>query len=335
MIPRSAARWQTSDWQLMMKNMIRNLDDLCRFVQITPQDLDSAYQAQRDFPVRVPLPYAQQIEKGNPTDPLLLQVLPQAAERLELPGFGTDPLQEAAFNKVPGLIHKYRGRVLLITSPACAIHCRYCFRRHFPYNENTPGQAHWQQALDYIAQDNSIHEVILSGGDPLSANDDYLQQLIRRISEIPHVRWLRLHTRLPVVIPQRITDELLTILTGSRLQTSMVLHINHANELSADVLHAVQCLQQAGIRLMNQSVLLKAVNDTVHSQQTLLEALHTHGIQAYYLHLLDAVQGAAHFHISDQQATGLYEQLRCRLPGFMLPRLVREQPYAPYKTWLG
>lgn len=334
MIPRSATRWQTSDWQFAMKNMIRSLDELCRFADIRVEDLAACYQAQQDFPVRVPRPYAQQIEKGNPADPLLLQVLPQAAETVENAGFSKDPLQEAHFNKAPGLIHKYRGRVLLITSPSCAIHCRYCFRRHFPYQENTPGLAHWQQALDYIAQDDSIHEVILSGGDPLSASDDYLQQLIRRISQIPHVRWLRLHTRLPVVIPQRITDELLSILTGTRLQTSMVLHINHANEISADVAQAISLLQNAGIRLLNQSVLLKGVNDNVSRQRDLLETLHAHNVQAYYLHLLDTVQGAAHFYISDDAAAELYEQLRCQLPGFMLPKLVREQPHAAYKTTL-
>lgn len=335
MITRSVERWQTSDWQYAMKNMIRSLDELCQWVNITPTDLDASLQAQRDFPVRVPKSYADRIEKGNPRDPLLLQVLPQAAEMLDVAGFTADPLEEAHFNKVPGLIHKYHGRVLLITTPACAVHCRYCFRRHFPYQENTPGLNHWQQALDYIAHDNTIHEVILSGGDPLSASDDYLQQLISRLSDIPHVRWLRIHTRLPVVIPERITDECLDILTGTRLQTTMVLHINHANEISADVVRAITALKARGIRLLNQSVLLKDVNDQLETHVRLLEALHQNGVQAYYLHVLDKVKGAAHFEISDSAALALYEQLRCHLPGFMLPRLVRETAHAPYKTWLN
>lgn len=335
MIHRTASRWQSKDWQFELKNMIRSVSQLCQFVEIEPTQLAQRQLAHQDFAVRVPLPYARQIEKGNPNDPLLLQVLPQAEELIEAPNFVTDPLQEAAFNNVPGLIHKYHGRVLLITTPSCAINCRYCFRRHFPYQENSPGLAHWQQALDYIAQDTSISEVILSGGDPLSANDDYLQQLIQRISEIAHVRWLRVHTRLPVVMPQRITDDFLQVLTATRLQISVVLHINHAREISDDVALAIQLLQDRNIRVMNQSVLLKGVNDDFASHRQLLETLHEHRVQAYYLHTLDPVKGTTHFMVSDEQALQLYEQLRQNLPGFMLPRLVRELAFAPYKTFLS
>lgn len=334
MIPRTATRWQTADWQLLLKSSLRSVEALCDFVKIDVNEVEQRHLAHKDFPVRVPTPFAALMEEGNSQDPLLLQVLPQAAEMLDSPGFVKDPLQEADFNTVPGLIHKYHGRVLLITSPNCAINCRYCFRRHFPYQDNTPGLAHWQQALDYIANNSSIEEVILSGGDPLSASDSYLQTLIERISAIRHVRWLRIHTRLPVVLPQRITSDLLQLLTATRLQVSMVLHINHANEIGEDLQHAVQALHNYGIRLLNQTVLLKDINDTVKTQVDLLAALHQQRIQAYYLHLLDPVKGAAHFLVSDEEAMRLYEQLRRQLPGFMLPKLVRELAHAPYKTSL-
>ncbi len=334
MIPRTATRWQTTEWQLMLKNSIRNVEALCSFIEIDVNDLQQRDLAHKDFPLRVPSAFAALMEKGNINDPLLLQVLPQAAEMADSLGFVKDPLQESDFNAVPGLIHKYQGRVLLIASPSCAINCRYCFRRHFPYQENTPGLAHWQQALDYIAQDSSIEEVILSGGDPLSASDSYLETLIERISAIAHVRWLRVHTRLPVVLPQRVTKDLLDLFTATRLQTSMVLHINHANEIGDDLAHAIQAMHSYGIRIMNQTVLLKGVNDNVTSHKDLLLALHRHRVQAYYLHLLDPVKGAAHFFIDDEQAADLYEQLRRQLPGFMLPKLVRELPHAAYKTSL-
>lgn len=334
MIARTAARWQTSDWQQVMKTMIRSVGELCDALALDPATLDLDPAAQQAFALRVPRPFVALMEKGNARDPLLLQVLPQAQEMLQVPGFVTDPLQEAAFNPVPGLVHKYRGRVLLISSPACAVHCRYCFRRHFPYQANTPGLADWQQALDYIAADPSIVEVILSGGDPLSASDDYLAGLISRLAAIDHLSYLRIHTRLPVVVPQRVTDGLLQALTGSRLQPTMVIHANHAQELSADVAESLALLRQAGIRLLNQSVLLAGVNDSEASLRALLERLHQIQVEAYYLHLLDAVEGAAHFQLPQARALALYEALRRQLPGFMLPRLVRETPHAPYKTWL-
>lgn len=334
MITRTEARWQTGDWQHEMKTMIRSLDELCRFVGLDVSALDVSEQACQAFPLRVPRPYASCMEKGNARDPLLLQVLPQALEMADAPGFVSDPLEEAAFNPVPGLVHKYHGRVLLIASPSCAVHCRYCFRRHFPYQANTPGLAEWQAALDYIAADDSIHEVILSGGDPLSASDAYLCRLIERLAAIDHVRYLRVHSRLPVVIPQRITDDLLAALTGTRLKPVVVVHINHANELSQDVAGALARLRVAGVRVLNQTVLLADVNDNLPAQRELLEKLHWHNIEAYYLHLLDPVAGAAHYQVDNEKALALYDRLRRQLPGFMLPHLVRETPHAPYKHWL-
>lgn len=335
MIPRTESRWQTSDWQMAMKNMIRSVEALATAVEVEISAPAGTAQAAQDFALRVPESFVRRMHKGNPQDPLLLQVLPQAGEMVNAADFTTDPLSEAEFNPVPGLIHKYHGRVLLITTPSCTIHCRYCFRRHFPYTENTPGTQHWDQALDYIRAHKNVHEVILSGGDPLSANDDYLQQLIQAIAEIAHVKTLRLHSRLPIVLPQRITNTLLTILTGTRLKCVMVIHSNHANELQDDCVEALELLQAHGIRLLNQAVLLKGVNATVEAQKALLERLYELNIQAYYLHLLDKVKGAEHFYCADEVGQQIYAKLMALLPGYMLPRLVREFPQATSKTSLN
>ena len=332
MITRTASRWQTTDWQFAMKTMIRSLDTLCDALDLSISDLNGSYQAEADFPVKVPLSYLQLIEKGNPNDPLLLQVLPQIAETLETSIFEKDPLHEAEFNKAPGLIHKYHGRALLISNPSCAIHCRYCFRRHFPYDENTPGINNWQAALSYISENTSIHEVILSGGDPLSNNDNTLEKLIDQIAAIPHVTTLRFHTRLPTIIPERITDSFLSAISQTNLKLVMVLHINHAQEINNDVIEAIQLLKNQGIRLLNQSVLLKDVNDNLEAQRALMEQLHLLDIQAYYLHMLDHVRGAEHFLVSDNEANTLYKQLLSQLPGYMLPKLVRETPFESNKT---
>ena len=332
MITRTESRWQTEDWQIAMKTMIRDVKSLYEAVDLQPKDLPLVMQAAQDFPIRVPQSFIERMIPGDSKDPLLLQVLPLAAETKIIPGFDNDPLEEKQFNPVPGLIHKYHGRVLLISNPSCAIHCRYCFRRHFPYEENTPGSKHWAPALDYIKQHDDIHEVILSGGDPLSANDTYLQQLIEAIAEIPHVRTLRLHTRLPLVIPQRITDRLLALLTATRLKCIMVIHSNHAQELQGDVVEALELLKSYNIRLFNQSVLLKGINDSVSSQKSLLERLYELDIQAYYLHVLDKVHGAGHFFCKDEDAQKIYAKLITLLPGYMLPKLVREYPHARSKT---
>ena len=328
----TASPWQTLDWQQSMKTMTRDLGSLCLALDIEIDDLPLAHQAAKDFALKVPQSFINRMQKGDSSDPLLLQVLPQAAETLDSVLFTEDPLQESQFNPVPGLIHKYFGRVLLISHPSCAIHCRYCFRRHFDYKANTPGSQHWQQALTYISERADIHEVILSGGDPLSASDAALEQLISAISHIPHIQTLRLHTRLPIVMPERITDALLDILSQHRLKTVMVLHSNHAQELTEDCVQAIQLLQTRKIRLFNQSVLLKNINDSVEQQKYLLERLYHLDIQAYYLHLLDAVKGAEHFFCSDEVAQQIYAKLVTLLPGYMLPKLVRELPRQLSKT---
>tara|TARA_R110002051_G_scaffold83393_1_gene147933 strand:+ start:242730 stop:243677 length:948 start_codon:yes stop_codon:yes gene_type:complete len=293
-------------------------------LNLDPALLDPALAASAEFALRVPEPYLARMQPGNPHDPLLRQVLPVGEELLAQPGYQLDPLGEQHSNARPGIIHKYHGRLLLVVSGGCAINCRYCFRRHFPYADNNLSTEQWHQALDYIRQDPSLSEVIYSGGDPLAANDRRLAWLTREIAAIPHIRRLRVHTRLPVVIPQRVTPELIEALCGTRLPVTMVLHCNHANEVDRHLGSAVQRLRAAGITLLNQAVLLRGVNDRLDQQLELSETLGDHGILPYYLHVLDHVKGAQHFHIDDRQAQTLVGQMLGRLPGFLVPRLVRE-----------
>lgn len=312
--------------------MVRDGKELLQLLQLDPDAMPDISAALGQFPLRVPRHFVGKMRPGDWRDPLLLQVLPQKAENDPQPGFVDDPLGERHANPVPGLIHKYHGRVLMITTPACAVHCRYCFRRNFPYQDNNPSRAHWQQALDYISARPDIGEVILSGGDPLSASDDYLADLIARIAAIPHVHTIRLHSRLPVVLPARVTDSLLQVLTQHRMQTVLVIHSNHPNELDQDTATALQNLRRAGITLLNQSVLLKGINDDADTLATLSERLFQCHTLPYYLHLLDKVRGAGHFECSQQRAQQLRGSLLARLPGYLVPRLVREEAGASSKT---
>ncbi len=323
---------QTTSWQDELSNLIRNPEELFELLNLPAEQLEAARRACDDFPLRVPRPYAARIQPGNLQDPLLLQVLPLGDELISNPGYSHDPLEEADSNPAPGLIHKYQGRVLLIVSPSCAIHCRYCFRRHFPYDDNKPSRTQWQQALDYIAADDSINEVIYSGGDPLSSNDKQLQWLTDQIAAIPHITRLRVHTRLPVMIPQRITDSCLEWLSQTRLKMVMVLHVNHAQELDSEVGEALSKLKQAGVTLLNQAVLLRGINDSVQAQVDLSERLFELGVLPYYLHLLDKVKGAAHFDMTTDEARHLQQALLGQLPGFLVPKLVQEVPGAASKT---
>ncbi len=324
MIPRTLPAWQGSSWQEELSACVRDPDELIRLLHLEGSPLALAEAAWRQFPLRVPRPYLNRMRPGDPEDPLLLQVLPLAAETEPTPGFIPDPLGEQQSNPVRGLIHKYHGRVLLVVSPACAIHCRYCFRRHFPYDENTPSRRQWQAALDYLQADASISEVILSGGDPLAANDRQLAWLCDQLAAIPHLRRLRVHTRFPIVIPSRITDECLAWLTGTRLLTSMVVHVNHANELDGEVAAALAALRRHGVTLLNQTVLLKGINDRPEVLGALSERLYECGVLPYYLHVLDRVDGAAHFDVDEQRAVALTRDLLARLPGYLVPKLVRE-----------
>ena len=320
-------------WQEILADLVTEPKELLQILGLETL-LPALDPALLSFPMKVPRPFIERMERGNPDDPLLRQVLPL---HLELtPDLAPlDPLEEARFNPLAGLLHKYRGRVLLTVAPHCAVHCRYCFRRDFPYGDNTPGRAQWQPVLDYISADPEITEVIFSGGDPLAAGDRHLGWLVGHLESIPHLRRLRIHTRTPVVIPQRVTPELLHWLTDTRLQTVMVLHCNHPREIDDTLRQALGRLTGRGITLLNQSVLLRGVNDDVECLKTLSESLFDHGVLPYYLHLLDPVGGVAHFDVPQAQALDLMSRLRGVLPGYLVPRLVREIPGRDAKTILG
>lgn len=323
---------QTGSWQQQLSQAVRDPAVLCQRLGLSDKWLPGARTGHQLFEVCVPDAYLSRIAPGDPGDPLLSQVLPLNDEALILPGYVADPLEEADHQPASGLIHKYAGRVLLIASPNCAINCRYCFRRHFPYSDNSPSRAQWQQALDYLRADTTIQEAILSGGDPLAANDRQLAWLVGELEQIPHLKRLRIHTRLPVVIPDRVDTLLLDWLKSTRLQKVVVLHINHANEIDQAVVDACTRLTQAGATLLNQSVLLRDVNDSVTTLAALSERLFEAGVLPYYLHVLDPVQGAAHFDVPDSEARELVAELRNHLPGFLMPRLVREIPGKRSKT---
>ncbi len=321
-----------SAWQTQLSRAIRDPRELCRRLGLDGGWQPGAERGHALFEVRVPEAFLARMRHGDPHDPLLRQVLPLSAEGESVPGYVADPLEEAAHTPGPGLIHKYAGRVLLIASPACAVNCRYCFRRHFPYDDNSPSRAQWERSLDTLRQDTSIREAILSGGDPLAASDRQLGWLVERLEAIPHLKRLRIHTRLPVVIPDRVDDALLGWLGATRLQKVVVLHINHANEIDDAVVEASARLKAAGATLLNQSVLLRGVNDSVQALAVLSERLFEAGVLPYYLHVLDPVAGAAHFDVPDAEARELIAGLREVLPGFLVPRLVREIPGKASKT---
>lgn len=336
MIPRSQASVQSTDgdsdhWQARLRQSTMTAAQLLARLQIEPPPALAA-RGQDQFPLRVPPAFLARIRRGDPHDPLLRQVLPLAAEDSEVAGFSHDPVGDGAAQKQPGLLHKYHGRVLLTLTGACAIHCRYCFRRHFPYAEANPARGAWQQTLDYLRADSSITEVILSGGDPLALTDARLAAMAADLGAIKHLKRLRIHSRLPVVLPERITEELLDWLTASRLKPVLVIHSNHANEIGPEAAAALQRLHRRGIHLLNQAVLLAGVNNNARALIDLSETLFENNVLPYYLHMLDAVAGAAHFNVSDAAAGELLEQLRTRLPGYLVPRLVREASGEPYKT---
>ena len=313
-------------WQQLQAQAIRDPAELINYLNLPSELIPAAQAAAAQFPLRVPSPYLNRIRRGDPHDPLLRQVLPLDVELDEHPGFHPDPVGDHAAMRAPGVLNKYAGRVLLITTGACAVHCRYCFRRHFPYAESHAAHNQWQTTLQAIASDTSLNEVILSGGDPLSLSDSRLMELIDGLQAIPHLKRLRIHTRLPVVIPHRVTEDLLVMLTSTRLQPVMVIHSNHPNELDAVLRRALADIRQAGITLLNQAVLLRGVNDSVETLAALSETLFESGVLPYYLHQLDKVEGAHHFLVEVNQARELYESLRQRLPGYLLPRLVQEIP---------
>ena len=323
-------------WQAELGQAVSDPDELLSLLALSRRDLVAAglvLDPTAAFPLRVPRPFVAQMRPGDPHDPLLRQVLPLQAELEHSAGLSTDPLAEAEATQSPGLIQKYHGRVLLIAAPACAVHCRYCFRRHFPYADHQASQRFPQ--LANIKADPSLREVILSGGDPLMLKDGPLAALISRLDEIDHLTRLRIHTRLPVVIPSRITAALAQSLAQTRLTKTVVLHLNHPQELSAALREGIAALRSAGVWVLNQSVLLRGVNDRVETLQALSEMLFDAGVLPYYLHLPDAVQGTAHFQVSAVEGLRLWQQLGDLLPGYLLPKLVRETPGLGAKQVLG
>ncbi len=317
------------DWQSALRMAYRHPTELLRDLDIDPAGID--WLDPDSFAMRVPREFAARMRRGDPNDPLLLQVLPRRVEHQQRPGFVPDPLQEAQYQATPGLIHKYHGRALIIATATCGVHCRYCFRREFDYREAREGRDGWQAAVEQIADQPDIVEAILSGGDPLSLADDKLARLLTQLQSIPHLRRLRIHTRQPIVLPQRITPALLRRLEDSRLACVMVLHSNHANEIDNAVQQACERLKAAGVTLLNQAVLLAGINDTAQAQADLSERLFQAGVLPYYLHQLDAVRGAAHFEVADENARGIMRELNSRMPGYLVPRLVREIPGKPGK----
>jgi EF-P beta-lysylation protein EpmB len=318
-----------------MASAITSPLELVTELGLDPGLVSAATAAGGTFRLRVPRSYVARIRHGDPNDPLLRQVLPIGAELADAADYTADPLGERAALRAPGLLQKYHGRALLITTSACAVHCRYCFRREFPYAEQTSESSRWREALDEIARDTSIEEVILSGGDPLSLSDSRLASLTDAIQRIPHVRRLRVHTRQPVVLPSRVDGGLTQWLTQLRLPVVFVLHVNHPNEIDADVRAACALLHDSGVTLLNQTVLLQGVNDDASVLAELSRKLFEAGVLPYYLHVLDRVRGAAHFDVPEERARAIAGQLAAQMPGYLVPRLAREIYGAPAKVTLS
>jgi len=312
------------DWLLQLADVITDPNELLQQLHLeNHKDLREGAAARRLFPFRVPKAFVTRMEPGNPNDPLLRQILTSREEFLAAPGFSTDPLEEQQ-SVLPGLLHKYHNRALLLVKGGCAVNCRYCFRRHFPYQDNQGSKGNWADALEYIRHHPELNEIILSGGDPLMAKDRELAELISSLEAIDHLKTLRIHTRLPVVIPARITPALCQSLADCRLKVVLITHINHANEIDRSFRQSMAQLHQAHVILLNQSVLLRGVNDNADTLAALSEALFSAGILPYYLHVLDRVQGAAHFMVPDDEARQIMQQLMTKVSGYLVPKLARE-----------
>ena len=319
------------DWQQALKLAVRDPLQLCELLRLPMELGESARSATKSFPLFAPREYIRRMRLGDPTDPLLRQVMPVVEETAVIEGYSYDPVGDGAAAITPSLLKKYHGRALLVTTGACAVHCRYCFRRHYPYAESPPSVQQWERALERVGEDESISEVLLSGGDPLTLVDEHIVWLFQRLAKIPHVQRVRIHTRLPIVIPQRVTDGFLDAVTGTRLQTMVVIHANHAAEIDGYVSAALELLVQANVMLLNQSVLLKGVNDDARALVELSNRLIDHRVYPYYLHELDPVHGGAHFAVKRERALELMEAIRGQLPGYAVPRYVREVAGEPSK----
>jgi EF-P beta-lysylation protein EpmB len=322
------------NWQQQLRDSVKSPEVLLNSLGLCSESLALSKTSGNDFPLRVTQSFIRRMERNNPHDPLLRQVLPLLEEEITSAGFSSDPVGEQLLHtqdKTPGILHKYHGRVLLITTGACAIHCRYCFRREFPYEDDSASTAKWRPALSYIQENQSINEVILSGGDPLVLSDTKLSDLVIQLKKINHLKRIRIHTRMPVVLPDRITEDFIQSFSNTGLQIVVVIHSNHPNEIDDEIGEGLNKLKNHGMTVLNQSVLLKGVNDKSEILEKLNEKLFEYGILPYYLHMLDKVSGAAHFEVSDEKAKLIMHELRSRLPGYLVPRLVREQYTKPYK----
>lgn len=319
-------------WSQHLSSALTSLPELIQHLGLPPSMAEQGVEAHETFKLLVPRPYLSRIQHGNPNDPLLVQILPSASEMLAVTGYSKDPLEEADHNPQKAIVHKYKRRLLVITTGTCAVNCRYCFRRHFPYGDNQLAQTEWDSVIDYLKAHPEVNEVILSGGDPLMMKDALLADKVRKLEALPQIKRLRIHSRLPVVIPQRVCQAMLDWIKASRLDIIMVWHINHANEVDEYVIQAAQRLKQQGVTLLNQGVLLKGVNDTVGAQVDLSETVFKAGLMPYYMFTLDPVEGAAHFDISVEDAQRLMGKVAAELPGYLVPRLAKEIPGEAAKT---
>ncbi|SBS28223.1 L-lysine 2,3-aminomutase [Marinomonas aquimarina] len=322
-------------WSTELAQAIKSPAELWPLLGLTEQDLPAAHKAMASFKMLVPRPFVSRMEFGNVNDPLLKQVLADDIEMLPVAGYSKDPLDEGNHNPQKAIVHKYERRILVITTGTCAVNCRYCFRRHFPYGDNQLAQKEWDSVIDYLKDHPEVNEVILSGGDPLMLKDSQLSQHIARLNDLPQLKRLRIHSRLPVVIPSRINDELLAWVSQSRLDVVLVLHSNHAHEIDQSIADKVALLKRAGVTVLNQGVLLRGVNDSVEAQVNLSEALFAAGILPYYMFTFDPIEGGAHFDISIEAAQQLMGQVAQKLPGYLMPKLAKEIPGEPAKTVLA
>jgi L-lysine 2,3-aminomutase len=346
------------DWKVVLADALTDPAELCRLLHLSESVAEGAVGAAREFSVLVPRTFLTRMRSGDPHDPLLAQVLPSEAELTQVAEFTADPVGEADAVEAPGLLRKYANRSLMVTTGRCGVHCRFCFRRHlaFPIASKVPGfkkgsgtvvrstlravpatvpDPFLNHALRRIAADPSIHEVILSGGDPLTLEDEMLSELVLQVSRIAHVRRLRVHTRLPILVPQRVTDRLVECLSGGPLPLFMVVHVNHSAEIDQHVAHSLGRLVDAGVPVLSQSVLLRGVNDRLDVLAELFERLVDLRVIPYYIHQLDRVAGAAHFEVPEETGVRLVKQLRARLPGYAVPRYVREIVGEPSKVPLA
>ncbi|EXH91982.1 EF-P beta-lysylation protein EpmB [Acinetobacter baumannii] len=316
---------QEQNWQSQLSDLITDPLELLNLLELsTDQLLSGAILASEKFKLRVPRAFVGKMNAKDPLDPLLLQVLPHHLELEEHPEFVTDPLGEEAANQLPGVLHKYKSRFLLTLTGACAVHCRYCFRRHFPYQENLPKNEDWLNIKNYIESNPDINEVILSGGDPLTLSNRKLALWLERLSSLKQVKILRIHSRVPIVIPNRIDEELISLLKNSRLRIILVVHSNHASELDDFTCSKLLQLSEHHITVLNQAVLLKGVNDSAQTLTDLSYRLFEARVMPYYLHVLDKVKGAQHFDLIPSEIDAIYQDLLASLPGYLVPKLVRE-----------